>query len=422
MKPEIAVIIPTRNRAERLSSTLGTLAWQTVPPDVFEVIVVADGCRDGTAARVRSTDLPFAVRVLEQPASGAASARNRGAELTGAPLLLFLDDDMEASPGLLDAHLETHRRNAGCVALGYFRYPRREENDVLANHVDVWWGDRFSSLCEGSHRFTFMDLVTGNVSLSADLFAEVGRFDERFVGRAGEDYELGVRLVKHGARFRFVREAACIHHDRPTRRRMVGRAYAEGRGHVLVAGLHPETFPALPIREAADGGPWLRVMPGVRCRPWTLARLSLVLSVPLEAMRRLKVRRVHRVLLGFARYCSYWKGVLDEMGSRQEIHRFAQDMPLRAPGVPAVDLDLETDLSRLSTILDGVRATAAALWHGDRVVGYVPSVPVSEPLRVEHVVHALVNACRKEFLAARRVRNRSARAPARFRHETEDRR
>jgi glycosyltransferase involved in cell wall biosynthesis len=401
MMPDLSIVIPTRDRLEHLLLTLEALGRQTVPGSTFEVIVVADGCRDDTAARVRSLDPTFALRVLEQPASGAAAARNRGAAAAAAPILLFLDDDMEASTGLLGAHLASHRSHPGKVALGYFRFPRNgRDADIVVSHVDNWWGDRFSSMCRESHRFSFVDFFTGNVSLPRDLFVLSGRFDERFQGWAGEDYELAVRILKRGARFRFVREAAAIHHDKPTLRRVMERAYAEGRGHVLIASRHPETFPALPLREAADGGPWIRIGPRLRVRPWTLTRLPIGLSLLLKAARRLKVRRILSSLLGCARYCSYWGGVLNELGSLQELRRFAQDMPMKPSDVAVLELDLGTDLERLGAILEENPAGAAGLWYGDKPVGYIPSLPVSESLRAEHILDAIVQDHDTEFLAA----------------------
>ncbi len=399
--PELSIIIPTHDRCDLLRRTLDALALQTVPCDAFEVIVVADGCRDNTAAQVRSLAPPFALRVVEQPATGAAAARNRGADRATAPTLLFLDDDMEASPGLLEAHIASHRSHPGEVALGYFRLPRDGgDADIVVSHVDIWWGDRFSSMCRESHRFSFVDLFTGNVSLPRDLFFLSGGFDEHFQGRAGEDYELAVRLLKRGARFRFVPAASCIHHDKPTHHRVIERAYAEGRGHVLIASKHPETFPALPLREAADGGPWVRIGPGLRLRPWVLSGLSKGLLLPLEATRRLKMRRIMRPLLGFLRYCSYWRGVLTELGSRQELQRFTQDMPIKPADGAELELDLGRDPGRIGRVLEESPVGAARLWYGDKPMGYVASLPVSEPLRTEHVLHAIVHSHGTEFLSA----------------------
>jgi len=81
VKPRISIVIPTHNRSGILVQTLNSLAVQTVPADVYDVTVVADGCRDDTAARVRSLSLPYAVRLIEQSPRGplrhAIAARPR---------------------------------------------------------------------------------------------------------------------------------------------------------------------------------------------------------------------------------------------------------------------------------------------------------------------------------------------------------
>ena len=49
----LSVVIPTYNRIAMLERVLDALGQQNGPPE-FEVIVVDDGSKDDTAARVRS--------------------------------------------------------------------------------------------------------------------------------------------------------------------------------------------------------------------------------------------------------------------------------------------------------------------------------------------------------------------------------
>ena len=52
--PRISVVIGTLNRGEALGVSLESLAAQDLPADRFEVIVVDNGCTDGTEALVRA--------------------------------------------------------------------------------------------------------------------------------------------------------------------------------------------------------------------------------------------------------------------------------------------------------------------------------------------------------------------------------
>jgi glycosyltransferase involved in cell wall biosynthesis len=190
VKPKISIVIPTHNRSGILVQTLNSLAVQTVPADVYDVTVVADGCRDDTAARVRSLTLPYAVRLIEQSPRGAAAARNRGAAEVSSPLILFLDDDMEAMPRLVAAHLEVHAQVWRGVVMGYFSAPRASQpDDIFLKSIDLWWNDHFSEMSSPGHRYTFRDVCTGNLSLPKELFQAAGCFDEAFIDKAGEDYD-----------------------------------------------------------------------------------------------------------------------------------------------------------------------------------------------------------------------------------------
>src|SRR5437868_11412329 len=110
--PAISVIVPTHDRASLLPRALASLLAQDFAP--FEVIVVDDGSRDGTAAFLSGVSDPR-LRVLRHGrALGAAGARNSALALARAPIVAFLDDDDEALPGFL---AETARAHASPPAI-----------------------------------------------------------------------------------------------------------------------------------------------------------------------------------------------------------------------------------------------------------------------------------------------------------------
>lgn len=403
MTPNLSVVIPTHNRSEILPRILGSLAHQTAPAEEYEVIVVADGCQDDTVATVRSLRLPYAVRVLEQPASGAAAARNRGAAVATAPVVLFLDDDMEARPQLVAAHLEAHRAHPGGVVLGSFQPSELGRTSRLPTiMVNLWWADRFAEIGRPEHRFTCFDLFTGNVSLSRALFDAVGRFEEGFHQRAGEDYELGVRLLKQWVRFRFVREAASVHGDVPTEERSVRRAFAEGRGHVVIVRKHPEMFTALPLGRYFSEPPSPGLRPWLRPGSWGGAVVPCLLRVLLAVSERLGLRRIWRDAHNLAYDCAYWRGVLEELGSWADLERLAQEMPLQPEAITELEVDVKTDLKALETLLTTNHVDALRLRYGRVALGRIPPVPGAESLRVPHVHHALAHWFGYNWLAALR--------------------
>ena len=83
----ISVIIPAHNEADYLGPTLRSIQAQNY--GWYEVIVVANGCRDGTAAVARGQ----CHRLVVLPQRNLGLARNLGARLARGEILLFLDAD-----------------------------------------------------------------------------------------------------------------------------------------------------------------------------------------------------------------------------------------------------------------------------------------------------------------------------------------
>src|SRR5215207_732682 len=106
--PFVSVIVSTYNRAGMLGRLLQALAAQTYPASRFEVVVVADGCTDGTAELVRGVVAPYRLELVDVAHGNLAAARNAGAARARGELLVFMDDDMQPVRGLLVAYVEAH--------------------------------------------------------------------------------------------------------------------------------------------------------------------------------------------------------------------------------------------------------------------------------------------------------------------------
>jgi glycosyltransferase involved in cell wall biosynthesis len=106
--PDVAVVVPTYNRAPLLAASLGSVLAQDGV--ALELIVVDDGSTDDTAAVVRGLGDPR-VRLLERPHAGIAAARNAGVAATTAPFVAFHDSDDVALPGRLAVPVDFLRAN-----------------------------------------------------------------------------------------------------------------------------------------------------------------------------------------------------------------------------------------------------------------------------------------------------------------------
>ena len=228
------MIVPTRNAPPTLGRTLAHLANQTLPPNLYEVIVVTGGVVDevwrlAPAGQMEPAAAPT-LRVLSQPGQGAARRRNAGAAAARGDLLVFLDDDMAAEPGLLQAHLQAHARGTSeRVVMGYLP-PRlrkyRHERALTWVEVDLrdWWEDTFRAMTRPGHRFRYTDLMSGNFSLPKALFVRVGGFNADLFCR--EDFELGARLLAAGGDFALMHGSTV---GAPGRNRSGAQPAAQGR-------------------------------------------------------------------------------------------------------------------------------------------------------------------------------------------------
>jgi len=387
--PRISVVMPTHNRAKLLPATLRALGAQTVPATQYELILVADGCTDDTPQTVESVraELPYTLHFIEQAPQGAAITRNRGVAEASAPLILFLDDDMEAAPGLIEAHLAEHAVAPGSLVLGYFPIPfGPSQRDPFARSARHWWDAGFAARRDPGYRFGFRDFCTGNISLSTELFRAVGGFYQRIGHAAGEDYELGYRLLKTGAKFRFAPLALSLHRDVNTLERALRRARAEGEAHAHIVQRHNELawcfnlyrlsrlqrFPFTPLWRLVWRNPAIADF-GAR-----------ILKTAVVAARRLGFEsvmwRLFLILSGHA----YWRGVHAGLGSLSAWERLMQDAPLEPEDAAEIDLDLACELADLENRLEHQTDSIRVWWKG-APLGRIRPIPGAERLSAAHV-------------------------------------
>lgn len=209
MRPEISVIIPTRDRLEILRRVIDGLARQDLDFARFEVIVVDDGSSDGSCDWLRrySQAAPFYLIVLNSGGEGAAAARNRGIEASSGELLLFLDADTIPAANLLRYHLALHgqERRAECH-MGRIEMSR----DLMQPGQARWNELRLTADDPASGEITFRRYRTANTSLPRHLVRAAGGFSEKL--RAAEDLELAYRLARNGVRFYYHQDLLAVHH------------------------------------------------------------------------------------------------------------------------------------------------------------------------------------------------------------------
>jgi GT2 family glycosyltransferase len=89
---KVSVIIPTRDRKEKLLRLLASAYANDFPQDAIEVITVDNGSSDGTADAVAAA-FPHVRVIRSEKNLYCAGGRNAGAAVASGEFLFFVDDD-----------------------------------------------------------------------------------------------------------------------------------------------------------------------------------------------------------------------------------------------------------------------------------------------------------------------------------------
>jgi GT2 family glycosyltransferase len=220
------VVVATHDRARLLPRLVDALAAQDLEAP-FDVVVVDDASSDDTPAVLdRLVAAHRWLRAVRQPRNqGPATARNVGWRATSAPLVAFTDDDCVPCPSWL-RHLVSGAARADLVQGRTLPDP-----DQVTSHGP--FGHTITVTAAGQ-------FLTCNIAYRREILEAVGGFDERFRLPYGEDTDLGLRAVEHGARIAFAAKAL-VHHDVMASdfRRYLG-IRARRDGFVLACRRHPE--------------------------------------------------------------------------------------------------------------------------------------------------------------------------------------
>lgn len=192
--PDVSVIVPAHQCEDILGETLGAILASDLPRNEWELIVVDDASRDGTARVARK----YADLVLELPTKprGPSYARNRGAEMARGDILVFVDSDVVVRRDTL-RQLRAAFHGEPDVAAVFGSYDDRPPGPSLVsqyrNLLHHWVHQR-----NGGEAETFW---AGCGAVRREVFFEVGMYDEWHFSRPQiEDIELGCRIRRHGYR------------------------------------------------------------------------------------------------------------------------------------------------------------------------------------------------------------------------------
>jgi glycosyltransferase involved in cell wall biosynthesis len=310
---ELSVVIPTYNRRERLARVLAALGRQTAGPERFEVVVVDDGSSDGTSEWLARQRPAFGLRALRLTNGGPARARNAGIEAAQGQIILFIDDDVEPIPELLQEHLSSHREADNLVVIGPLA--------SLPHYAQPWvaWEQakveaQYAAMTRGDWAPTFRQFWTGNASLQKRHLLAAGSFDPTYL--RAEDVELGLRLQGLGLDFRFNHRARGMHYAERSLSSWENVCRSYGYNDVTIFGKLGDPH-MLSILTAS----WRNLNPAVRfvvtsClnHPVRHGVMRSLLRAQLRLAERVALPTVSEPVCSVLASLLYWQAASDQLG------------------------------------------------------------------------------------------------------------
>ena len=196
----ISIIVPTYKRPELLARCLSSIQQQSYTD--FEVLVV-DNARDSRDTRdvvAQVNDERFIY--LNELVPGVSAARNRGLKQAQGELILFVDDDDEIVPEMLEKlqdfmqqPVQSDIAFTWCGVIKLF-----EENAHIIERK------KFQVRNKNLEDMSFLIRIgTGcGLCVRKKALLEVGGFDENY--KVSEDRDLLIKLIKAGKNYRPLNE------------------------------------------------------------------------------------------------------------------------------------------------------------------------------------------------------------------------
>ena len=213
--PKLCVYIPNLDGGARLRRALETLAAQTIDAPV---VVIDNGSHDASPT---AAEREMGARVIRLDRNiGFGRALNRGVAEFPAEWLVFLNNDVECEPPLLEALVETAEAEAADTVAGILLQMGSEDlidsAGVVADRTLLAWDYLHGTPVEEAVAAPPPLGPTGGAALvKRDTFDRVGGFDERIFAYL-EDLDLALRIRCAGGVCALAPNARALHRHSST--------------------------------------------------------------------------------------------------------------------------------------------------------------------------------------------------------------
>jgi glycosyltransferase involved in cell wall biosynthesis len=239
VSPRISVVAPTYRRRHGLPRFVEPLLRE---PELDELVMAVDGSDDGSVEWLQERRrVDDRIVVLDLPNRGAGATRQAGIEAATGDVVLLLDDDVIAAPGLVAGHAAHHAELGRKVVIGYMpndwehlppgrrgiAYIYREAYELRVSEFRAEPG------------LVLHGFWGGNFSMPRADFLRIG-VEGIAVKRGQDDREFGIRCAKAGMHAVFDESLVGEHlYDRD----LAGYRYdcrLQGESRRLIHDAHPD--------------------------------------------------------------------------------------------------------------------------------------------------------------------------------------
>jgi glycosyltransferase involved in cell wall biosynthesis len=250
----ISIVIPTYNRAERLSDVLDCLLNSDLDGISAEIVVVDDGSTEPARHVVEEKAPPpdVFIKYLYQENRGPATARNNGFRNSSGEIVLFIDDDILVPSDLVKKHVNAHEQKPKSVIVGPCPCRMPEVSVPSARFIHMLETEYLSRLT-GS--FTLIDtVISGNLSIERGMFADQGGlYNDELRSPTAEEFDVIAKLKRRNIPVFLGRELGAVHLQPTSIDETCKREYKHAVGIGELRMKSAELFDELPaLKDYAD--------------------------------------------------------------------------------------------------------------------------------------------------------------------------
>ena len=215
--PELSIVVYNRKQPDACVRLLTSCEQLSSSDMDFEVVVVQSGLTEKVQSMLTDYSFSFPLNVVTSDEDiNRARGRNLGVEAAQFEHILFLDTELEASPDLLNAHMEGLSAPEVLAVMGEILLPRFVKKNRWYRYLDSFYRStrRWSLVNKTQNTPPLRYVNTSNFSLRKKDFQEAGGYSEDIDHKEAEDIDLAQRLhALNGGVIRYQPDAMayCLH-------------------------------------------------------------------------------------------------------------------------------------------------------------------------------------------------------------------